>query len=149
MPSSIPLDPSWVIGLNQAVAQQLKFGQDLIFTFGPYAAVYTKAFHPGTVHLEILGSLFLGLLYVLALLLVLKRSQPWVVLCLILLLAGFTAHLDSIFYSYALLTAIYCWQSVSNRASFTSKNWLSLVCIALLFSGFGLYPLIKGPHFVL
>jgi hypothetical protein len=149
MPSSIPLDPSWVIGLNQAVAQQLKFGQDLIFTFGPYAAVYTKAFHPGTVHLEILGSLFLGLLYVLALLLVLKRSQPWVVLCLILLLAGFTAHLDSIFYSYALLAAIYCWQTVSNSTSFTSKNWASLVCIALLFSGFGLYPLIKGPHFVL
>ena len=149
MPSSIPLDPSWVIGLNQAVAQQLKFGQDLIFTFGPYAAVYTKAFHPGTVHLEILGSLYLGLLYVLVLLLVLKRSQPWVVLCLTLLLAGFTAHLDSIFYSYALLTAIYCWQSVSNSASFTPKNSVSLVCIALLFSGFGLYPLIKGPHFVL
>lgn len=150
MPSNAPLDPSWVIGLNQAAAQELKFGRDLIFTFGPYAAVYTKAFHPGTVHLELLGSLYLGLLYVLALLLVLKQSKPWVLFCLLLLLASFTAHLDSIFYSYALLTAIYCWQSVSNNSSsYATKNWASLIYIALLFSGFGLYPLIKGPHFVL
>ena len=39
------LDPSWVFGMNQAVAQGFAFGRDLIFTFGPYASIYTKTFH--------------------------------------------------------------------------------------------------------
>ncbi|WP_254706813.1 hypothetical protein [Ralstonia pseudosolanacearum] len=32
------LDHSWVLGMNQAVAQGLVFGRDMIFTFGPYAS---------------------------------------------------------------------------------------------------------------
>ena len=150
MPSSIPLDPSWVIGLNQAAAQNLQFGKDLIFTFGPYAAVYTKAFHPGTAQLELIGSLYLGLLYAVALLSVVKRTSIWILVGLGILLSGLTTHLDSIFYSYALLTAIYCWQSISKSSdAFSQKDSVGLLLLALFFSGFGLYPLIKGPHFVL
>ena len=33
------LDNSWMFGMNQAVAQKLAFGRDIIFTFGPYASV--------------------------------------------------------------------------------------------------------------
>ena len=32
LPSAEPLDPSWTIGINQAVAQGLRFGKDIIFT---------------------------------------------------------------------------------------------------------------------
>lgn len=144
MPSSAPLDPSWVIGLNQAVAQKLQFGQELIFTFGPYAAIYTKAFHPATNHLEILGSIYLSALYIFALLLVIKRVNFVLPLGVCILFAGFITHLDPVFYSYALIVGIYCWQSNSAKS-----NWRGLFITGLLFSGFGLYPLIKGPIFVL
>lgn len=144
MPSSAPLDPSWVIGLNQAVAQKLQFGKELIFTFGPYASIYTKAFHPATNHLEILGSIYISALYILALLLVIKRVNFLLPLGICLLFAGFITHLDAVFYSYALLVGIYCWQSHSKKS-----GWGSLLVTGLLFSGFGLYPLIKGPQFVL
>jgi hypothetical protein len=144
MPSSAPLDPSWVIGLNQAVSQKLQFGQELIFTFGPYASIYTKAFHPETNHLEILGSIYIAALYILALLLVLGRVNFLLPLGICILFAGFITHLDAVFYSYALLVGIYCWQLNSLKRSRTSA-----LITGLLFSGFGLYPLIKGPLFVL
>ena len=144
MPSSAPLDPSWVIGLNQAVAQNLQFGQELIFTFGPYAAIYTKAFHPATNHLEILGSIYLSTLYIFALLLAIQRVNFVLPLGICILFAAFITHLDPVFYSYALLVGIYCWQSSSEKSS-----WRSILITGLLFSGFGLYPLIKGPLFVL
>ncbi len=52
------LDHSWVLGMNQAVAQGLVFGRDMIFTFGPYASIYTKSFHPATDHLMVAGHCF-------------------------------------------------------------------------------------------
>lgn len=42
------LDPSWMFGINQAVAQGLVFGQEFIFTFGPYGSLYTEQYHPAT-----------------------------------------------------------------------------------------------------
>jgi hypothetical protein len=148
LPSNIPLDPSWVIGLNQAVAQKIAFGQDLIFTFGPYAAVYTKAFHPATNHLEMIGSAYLAILYIMALLTVLEKSNSFILICLWIVLAGFTTHLDALFLSYALLVGIYCWQIFYTPPSNTSQHNHQAITMGLLFSGFGLYPLIKGPHFV-
>ena len=149
-PSDIPLDPAWVIGLNQAVSQNLIFGQDLIFTFGPYAAIYTKAYHPATNHLEIIGSLYLATLYIAALLLVLRNAKIMSLIAMGAVLLGFTTHLDPLFYSYPLLVGIYCWQLITPNDF--KKPWhrhWELITIPLLFSGFGLYPLIKGPHFVL
>lgn len=147
-PSNIPLDPSWVIGLNQAVAQKIAFGQDLVFTFGPYAAVYTKAFHPATNHLEMVGSLYLAILYIVALLKVLQKTNSFILIGLWIVLAAFTTHLDALFLSYALLVGIYCWQILFTPSSNANRDHRHAITIGLLFSGFGLYPLIKGPHFV-
>ena len=44
------LDDSWVYGINQAVAQGLAIGRDIVFTVGPYASIYTGGYHPGTDH---------------------------------------------------------------------------------------------------
>src|SRR3979490_2751051 len=57
------LDPSWAFGMNQAVAQGLAFGRDIIFTFGPYASIYTTNFHPATDGLMVWSSLYLGLAF--------------------------------------------------------------------------------------
>jgi len=42
------LDSSWMFALNDAVAKHLVFGRDVIFTFGPYACLYTTQFNPAT-----------------------------------------------------------------------------------------------------
>ena len=42
------LDGSWAWSMNQAVAQHLVFGRDIVFTFGPYASIYTRTYHPAT-----------------------------------------------------------------------------------------------------
>jgi hypothetical protein len=49
------LDPSWVYGVNEAVAQGRVFGRDLIFTFGPLASVYSDNFNPATDRIMMIG----------------------------------------------------------------------------------------------
>lgn len=148
LPSAEPLDPSWTIGINQAVAQGLRFGKDVIFTFGPYAAIYNKAFHPATEHLELIGSLYLAALYAFALIGVFKRANIAILIGIWLLLAGFTTTYDCLFFSYGLLVATYCWKMQSNTLSETrGTSIFRLAVISLLFTGFGLYPLIKGTLF--
>lgn len=61
------LDNSWIFGMNQAIAQHLAFGRDIIFTFGPYASVYTKEYYPATDLLMLLGGTCLALSYTLSL----------------------------------------------------------------------------------
>jgi hypothetical protein len=60
------LDPSWMLAMNQAVAQKLAIGREIVFTFGPYASIYTKSFHPATDHLMVMGGLYLGFCFFLA-----------------------------------------------------------------------------------
>lgn len=39
-PLSVTLDPSWCQVLDYAFGQKLRFGQDIVFTFGPYGFLY-------------------------------------------------------------------------------------------------------------
>ena len=55
------LDPSWMLGMNELMARGAVFGQDVIFTFGPLASVYTIYFHPATDSLAMVASLVLAL----------------------------------------------------------------------------------------
>ena len=74
------LDASWALGLNQALAQGLSFGKDLIFTLGPYSSVYTKAYHPATAFLMLGGSLYLAYSYWFCLVLLMQLfpgAGPW------------------------------------------------------------------------
>jgi hypothetical protein len=40
------LDPSWKFAMNEAVAQHLDIGRDIMFNFGPYSYIYTRVYHP-------------------------------------------------------------------------------------------------------
>src|SRR6266446_1343593 len=55
------LDASWKYAINQAVADRLSFGREVIFTYGPYGALYTRGFHPATDELLMWTGLFFGL----------------------------------------------------------------------------------------
>ena len=57
------LDPSWQFAMNQAVAQNLRFGTDIVFTLGPYASLYTKLYHPGTDKIMLIGSIYIAIAY--------------------------------------------------------------------------------------
>ncbi len=59
MPSE-GLDPSWQYELNQALAQGLIFGRDLIFTFGPLGSAFTGQYHPASDPIMLLASALLA-----------------------------------------------------------------------------------------
>jgi hypothetical protein len=49
------LDESWRYAMNEAVAQHLSFGKDIVFTFDPLASVYTGLYHASTDPIMLLG----------------------------------------------------------------------------------------------
>jgi hypothetical protein len=77
MPAS-NLDSSWELAMNQAVAAHLVFGRDVIFTFGPYASVFTTLYHPSTDITMILASSVIVISYCVALLYIIRPSTLWV-----------------------------------------------------------------------
>jgi hypothetical protein len=50
------LDGSWPYALNEAIARGYVFGQDVIFTFGPLASVYSRLYSPATDTIMMVGS---------------------------------------------------------------------------------------------
>ncbi|AGH82610.1 hypothetical protein RSP781_00650 [Ralstonia pseudosolanacearum] len=141
------LDHSWVLGMNQAVAQGLVFGRDMIFTFGPYASIYTKSFHPATDHLMVAGALFLGLIYGAGLVLLTRErgALPLAGLCLALaLVAGLPQSQDTLLFSYPLIVSLYCFGLSDKAVSDQRARNRSTISVVVLFLPFGLLPLIKG-----
>ena len=148
------LDLSWRFSMNQAVAQNLKFGREIIFNFGPYASIYTGDYNPATNHLMIFGSLFLGLCYSVALL-VLSKDKKAYLLALLFLGAVFyqpsSMVRDPLFFSYPLILGA-CASKFIPEASQHKKSlrnpWQTLAII-LIFAPLGLLPLIKGSFLLI
>lgn len=139
------LDQSWTFSLNAAVAQRLRFGKEIIFTFGPYASIYTRSFHPGTDRLMIFGSLLLGLGYGIALVCLSRGRKPYTIVILLLFCATFSPS-DALFLSYPFLLAA-CAVKVTeshNSKERVSLNWWQLFAAGVTLSALGLLPLIKG-----
>ncbi len=136
------VDPSWALGLNQAIAQGLAFGKEIIFTLGPYSSIYTKFYHPATDSMMLWGSVYLACAYWFALLLLMKKA-PWL---WILALSGFLLTLvyakDSLLFSYPLLVGLILFNHLQTNKKLT--DFKSLVLFGFLFSPLGLLPLIKG-----
>jgi hypothetical protein len=140
------LDTSWMMAMNQAVARHLVFGTDIVFTFGPYASIYTGLYHPATDRLMILGSLFLGLSYFALLVLLGKNQKIYPVFAFGLLLAGFLNSRDALLFSYPLLLAL-----VVHGMTLPENHGMKLRLArslengaAALFAPLGLLPLVKG-----
>jgi hypothetical protein len=140
------LDTSWMFAMNQGVAQGFVFGKDIVFTFGPYASIYTELYHPATDKVMIWGSLFLGLSYALLLLLLGKGDQINGLLLYVIFLACLVDSRDALFFSYPLLMAL-----VVYRLTLPDEHALRLrlanpleYAVSLLFAPLGLLPLIKG-----
>ena len=140
------LDMSWMMAMNQAIAQHLVFGKDIVFTFGPYASIYTKLYHPATDRLMIWGSLFLGASYFALLLLLGKGQRMYGTLLYGLFLAAFLNSRDTLLLSYPLMLAL-----VVYRLTLPDDHGVKLklakpleIAFAVLLAPLGLLPLIKG-----
>lgn len=142
------LDPSWVFGMNWAVSQGLRIGTDVIFTFGPYASIYTRSYHPATDTMMLTGSLYLaiacwmGIIY-------LTRQRTSIILALTLTVM-LTAHSrDVLLLMIPLLAGLIVYR-ISHQAANTSglaKHQYALLFI--IFAAVGFIPLIKGSLLLL
>lgn len=153
----LTIDASWALALNQAVSQGLIFGQDIVFTLGPYSAIYTKAYHPDTAYLMYGGCLYLALSYGL-LLMVLTRGIAWRWRCaLALLFLMMIYSRDALLLSYPLLLGLAVFKDhapARNLLALTTaplallilvKGTLLLFTLLVLLST-GLYLFLKKQH---
>jgi len=156
----VPLSPrfpseefesQWYAGLNQAVAQHMRFGREFVFTYGPYASVANRTFHPDTDALMLGGGLALALGYAALLFLAARRSRAYWLFPYLLILSGFWYPRDVLLFTYCLLMLLAAYRlatqvegGVRRRPSMT-ENGLLLAGAAVL----GLLPLIKGSVLLL
>ena len=141
MPGS-SIDSSWATGLNQAIAQGLSFGKDILFTYGPWASVYTETYHPATDIMMVGGSLYLAVSWWLCVVF-LATTWRWTLACGFLL-GGMVYARDSLFFSYPLLVGILACKLVFPEPEPAKQNPCEPLIFALLFAPFGLLGLIKS-----
>ncbi len=138
------LDSSWRQGLNVAVAEKLTFGKDLIFTSGPYSAIYTKNYHPATDLRTQLGSLYLALTYA-GVLIFIFRKQVWIGLISTIVITGaFAWSRDAILLTYSFAALIAASQMAAETETRNTRKTLILLTLFLFPLGF--LPLIKGSN---
>ncbi|MDR3482093.1 MAG: hypothetical protein P4L91_15430 [Burkholderiaceae bacterium] len=143
------LEQSWRFGIDQAVAQGLSFGKEMIFTYGPYASILTISYHPATDFMMLCGSLFLALSYA-AYLAILAHGVQWrwaLIYCAVL--AGMVGSRDALLFSLPLLAglSVFKIQTMEEETVFNGKP--GPLYVALIFAPFGLLPLIKGSLSIL
>lgn len=143
------LDSSWALGLNQAVAQGLAFGKEIIFTLGPYSSIYTKAYHPATDSLMMAGSFYLVFAYWLNLVFLMKGAQWRWVLAFAVLIFGMMYARDSLFFSYPLLVGLNSCKILNSDDTPLLTQNSSYLLLAIIFTPFGLLALIKGSLLIL
>jgi hypothetical protein len=139
------IDQSWVLAINEAVARHLRFGKDIIFTFGPYGSIYTQSFHPATDRLMLFGSTLLALSYAIALLYLTRGRPLYILLIFMLFLATFPSR-DTLLLSYPFILVV-CALKFAHSDDFkedATLSWRQLLALVVIFSALGLLPLIKG-----
>lgn len=141
------LDPSWAFAMNQSVAQGLGIGSDVLFTFGPYASVFTQVFHPQTDYLMLLGATLFAVALGAAFRVFRARERWPFALAWVGFLLGAVSMPDTLFFAYIFVAGV----SVLRFAEPTGEGsapWRHAE-LALVMLPFGLLPLIKGSFLVL
>ncbi|MCL2829955.1 MAG: hypothetical protein FWD77_04355 [Betaproteobacteria bacterium] len=141
------IDPAWAAAMNQAVAQGLRIGEELLFSFGPYSAIFSRNYHPATDLPALLGSAWLALGYSILFSMLARGTPVWRRICALLALFAFGAasspdsifgSRDALFFSYPLLACL----ALAKTEYSERRQDAFLFFVAL--SGLGLLPLIKS-----
>jgi hypothetical protein len=142
------LDPSWRMGMNQAVAQGLAIGRDIIFTFGPYASIYTGTYHPATDAMMLWGSLLFAVCLGIAAALTFRKGRWSVQLGLVAILHLMFVE-DPLLFYYPLLVGIHAIRGFCIGDDGEQEGAKRVAVLLLLLTPFGLLPLVKGTAGVL
>jgi hypothetical protein len=136
------LDPSWQSGVNAAVAQHLAFGRDIVFTFGPYAAVHTGEYQPQLPWLGVGGGMLLAAGYAVSALALLHGRRRWVAVALALaVLAGLVTS-DAVDLLYPMVAALAVERVTSPEWERPGRAW-EMARLAVMALPLGLLPLMK------
>ncbi len=143
------LTPSWEYGLSEAIARRLVFGKELVFTFGPYASVYTHCYHPDCVWIMTLGIALLDSLFLLCFGWLVKDASwrwPWILACG---LAVPVTTPDAFLFSIPLLVGFVIFKLHLSTNGQAFKKTSVVILVAFAFACLGLLPLIKGSLLLL
>ncbi|WP_449101562.1 hypothetical protein [Pseudomonas veronii] len=143
------LDPSWVLGMNQAVSQNLGVGTDLVFTFGPYSSVYTKAYHPATDVIMLSGSLYLAVICWLSLVFLAKKNSFIFLFSFVVLFSGLMYSRDALLFFLPLLVGLSTFKICSSHNQKSNNGYSIGFFVCIIFSQFGFLPLVKGSLLIL
>lgn len=138
------LDPSWAYGMNEAVAEGLSFGKEIVFTMGPYASVYTKTYHPVTDQLMMWGSSYLAISFAVAAYLNFRLERWPLKIALLTVLISVMYYRDVLFFFYTLMVGVQVYQWTILRDSKRDVGLSEIALGAALFIPFGLLPLVKS-----
>jgi hypothetical protein len=142
-------DPSYAFALNQAVARHLTFGQQILFTYGPYASIATRTYDPATDQRMMFGSAWLGLSYLAALLFLAKGRKRLYLAGLLLFLATFgPGELLLLSYPFLLSICVLKYLYSDDKSWSLQSAWAYRLAGTFLWSSLGLLPIIKGSLLV-
>jgi hypothetical protein len=134
----VGLDASWITVVNQAAASNMAFGRDLVNTFGPYAALFTKAYHPDIDDSILAASVLLAAAYLFLALIAFKghRGAGYLLIAVFFGLANI--DLNSIFFAFPVFFAIAVYRSGRpSQADEGAQRERPLLAGAILAGGIG------------
>jgi hypothetical protein len=139
------LDASWEFAMNEAVARQLNFGKQVMFTYGPYAAIGTRTYSPATDRRMMWGSLFVAASYLAGLFYLARGKKRLLIFTLLVFFAMFgNPELLLLSYSFLLAACALKYLNPDDGRKPTALNWRQMVAAAVMWSTLGLLPLVKG-----
>jgi len=148
-PAGTQLDSSWIAGLNAATALGLSYGQQLVFTFGPYASVYTREYHPATDALTLFGGTLLAVCYALLVAGLARRRGVGAGLGMAVAVLLLYRDMDAVLFMYPLAFSVFIFvRHLSAEPGAAQPKVGSVPELAVLLVPFGLLPLIKGSALI-
>ena len=128
-------DSAWVLAVNQAVADRLAFGRDVLFTVGPWGNVYAGQYHPATDTMMLAGGTLVALALGSGLAVLVRGRMRWIMLLFPLLVATTGEH-DPVFIALPLLLLAVAAGRPASRLHRVALLLLTIAC--------GLLSLVKG-----
>lgn len=125
-------DSAWGLAINQAVADRLAFGREVLFTLGPWGAVYTGQYHPATDGMMLAGGTLVAGALIGGLSALAGGGRRWFVLLAPLLVAT-VGQRDPVFLALPLLLVVVAVALAGNgRTRGTAAMLLLTAACALL-----------------
>lgn len=142
------LDPSWFVAMDTAAASRMAFGRDIVFTFGPYASVFTRLSYPPTYLLTCLAAMCLALSWSVAIVTSFWHSSWWLRVVALFIIAGLVNSTDALLFSYPMAVTFAVYSLICERESDGTSLKRFAVLLGVMFIPFGLLPLIKGSMLI-